>query len=86
MYDPAAGARVIAGPAPQPLAAIVLEHDALRDEIYAVATQGPEQFDAFFAKYEMKLVLEYGSKARTEVVATSVVRELDSYCKTTIRC
>ena len=86
VYDPAAGARVIAGPAPQPLAAIVLEHDALRDEIYAVATQGPEQFDAFFAKYETKLALEYGSKARADVAGTSVVRELEQYCRTTIRC
>ena len=86
VYDPAEGARVVAGPAPQPLAAIVLEHDAARDELYALGTQGPEQFDAFFAKYEMKLVLEYGSKARTEVAATSVVRELEQYCRTTIRC
>jgi Rieske Fe-S protein len=86
VYDPAAGARVVAGPAPQPLAAIVLEHDAARDELYALGTHGPEQFDAFFAKYEMKLVLEYGSKARTEVAATSVVRELEQYCRTTIRC
>ena len=27
-YDPAAGAKVLSGPAPQPLAAILLEHDA----------------------------------------------------------
>ena len=86
VYDPAEGARVVAGPAPQPLAAILLEHDAARDEIAALGTVGPEQFDAFFAKYETKLAFEYGGKARNAVPATTVVRELASYCKTTIRC
>jgi hypothetical protein len=78
---------VVAGPAPQPLAAIVLVHDQARDEVYALGTIGPEQFDAFFAKYDMKLSLEYGSnRGRTPVAETAVVRELENYCKTTIRC
>jgi Rieske Fe-S protein len=88
VYDPTEGARVVAGPAPQPLAAIVLEHDAARDELYALGTQGAEQFDAFFAQYGMKLVLEYGStaKAHARIEDTTVVRELTSYCRNTIQC
>jgi arsenite oxidase small subunit len=88
VYDPAEGARVVAGPAPQPLAAIVLEHDAARDELYALGTQGAEQFDPFFTQYALKLVLEYGStaKARARVEDTSVVSELSSYCRNTIQC
>jgi len=87
VYDPAAGARVVAGPAPQPLAAIVLAHDHARDELYALGTIGPEQFDAFFVKYDVRLSLEYGSnRGRTPVAETAVVRELENYCKTTIRC
>ena len=87
VYDPAAGARVVAGPAPQPLAGIVLDYDGVKRELYAVGTVGPEQFDAFFAKYETKLALEYGDRrARATVADTAVVRELEKYCKTTIRC
>ena len=86
VYDPSVGGRVVAGPAPQPLAAILLDYDAARDEVAALGTVGAEQFDAFFAKYEMKLALEYGGKARNAMPDTTVVRELENYCKTTIRC
>ena len=40
VYDPSAGARVVSGPAPQPLATILLEHDAKSDEVRAVGTFG----------------------------------------------
>jgi len=87
VYDPASGARVLAGPAPQPLAAILLEHDAATDELAALGTVGAEQFDAFFAKYEFKLALDHGQgKARRPVGASAVVRELAQYCKQTIQC
>lgn len=88
VYDPAAGARVVAGPAPQPLACIALEHDASRDELYAIGTVGAEQFEPFFDKYAMKLTLEYGSLARAHalVTGTAVVRELTEYCRNTIQC
>jgi len=88
VYDPAAGARVVAGPAPQPLACIALEHDAARDELYAVGTIGAEQFGPFFEKYAMKLTLEYGDleRARAPVADATVVSELTSYCRNTIEC
>ena len=86
VYDPTEGARVVSGPAPQPLAAIMLEHDRAADELYAVGTLGAEQFDRFFAKYELKLGIEYGGKGRNPVDAVSVVRELDQYCRNTIQC
>jgi arsenite oxidase small subunit len=87
VYDPAAGARVLSGPAPQPLAAILLDYDASRDELAALGTVGAEQFDAFFRKYDFKLALDYGrGKARTPVGASTVVRELTEYCRQTIQC
>ena len=86
VYDPAVGGRVVAGPAPQPLAAILLEHDAGRDELAAIGTQGTEQFDAFFRKYEFKLAMEYGSRVRAPVADRTIVRELTQYCRQTIEC
>ena len=88
VYDPAAGARVVAGPAPQPLACVALEHDAARDELYALGTLGAEQFGRFFEKYAMKLSLEYGelARARAPVTDTTVVSKLTNYCRNTIEC
>jgi len=84
-YDPADGARVLAGPAPQPLAAILLEHDAATDELAAIGTLGGEMFNQFFAKYEVKLSLESGAP-RAATADSSVVQPLENYCKQQVRC
>jgi Rieske Fe-S protein len=84
-YDPAEGARVLAGPAPQPLAAILLEHDARSDELSAVGTLGGEMFNQFFAKYELKLQLE-GGEVRVPAAGTCVVLELENYCRQQVKC
>jgi Rieske Fe-S protein len=86
-YDPAAGARVVGGPAPQPLAAILLEHDAPSDTLYATGTLGGEIFEAFFARFEFKLALDYGAAAvRRPAAGRTVVRELQQFCKQQVRC
>ena len=85
-YDPAEGAKVVAGPAPQPLAAILLDYDPASDGIYALGTLGGELFDEFFSKYEFRLSLEYGGKARTAVKDSCIVSELEHYCRQQVKC
>ena len=86
VYDPAAGARVVSGPAPQPLASILLEHDPKADEVFAVGTFGGEMFAEFFRKYEFRLQLEMGPRARNEVEGTAIVRTLDNYSTQWAKC
>jgi arsenite oxidase small subunit len=85
-YDPAEGARVVAGPAPQPLAAILLEWDAAKDEIHAVGTLGGEMFGEFFDKFGFRLELEHGGAPRAPVSGSCVVQELENYCRQQVKC
>ena len=85
-YDPAAGGRVLGGPAPQPLAAIILEHDRKSDELDAVGTLGGEMFNAFFRKFEFRLAMEHGASARTPSKDFVTVTELENYCKQQVKC
>ena len=85
-YDPARGAQVLSGPAPQPLCAVLLEHDRKTDELTAWGTLGGELFEAFFKKYEFKLDLEVGARAKQAVSGRAPVQELDKYCRNAIRC
>jgi len=85
-YDPAQGGRVLAGPAPQPLAAILLEHDAASDALAAVGTLGGEMFEQFFDKYAFRLSLETGGAPRQAVSGETRVTALEEYCKQQVKC
>lgn len=86
VYDPSAGARVVSGPAPQPLATILLEHDPKSDQIHAVGTFGGEMFAEFFRKFEFRLQLEMGPRVRNQVEGASVVRALENYSSQWAQC
>ncbi|WP_253261798.1 hypothetical protein [Ramlibacter montanisoli] len=65
---------------------MLLSHDAKADTLTAYATLGGEMFDEFFRKYEMKLSLDVGPKAKNAVAGQSIVRELERFCKNPIQC
>ena len=85
-YDPAQGAQVLSGPASQPLCAVLLQHDAKADTLTAYGTLGGELFEDFFKKYEAKLSLDIGAKAKNKIVAKATVQELDKYCRNPVQC
>jgi Rieske Fe-S protein len=85
-YDPARGAEVLAGPANQPLCAVLMQYEPAADSLTAYGTLGGELFNEFFSKYQVKLSIDVGRTARNMVMGQAVVRELTSYCKNAIQC
>ncbi|MFQ5938011.1 MAG: hypothetical protein ACE5LB_16545, partial [Acidiferrobacterales bacterium] len=87
VYDPIRGARVLGGPAPQPLAAILLEYDESDGTLEAIGTYGGEMFDKFFREFSFRLQLEHRTTEIREQVATSAtVVSLQEYCETQVLC
>jgi Rieske Fe-S protein len=87
VYDPATGASVLGGPAPQPLAAIELEYDAGAGRIYATGTIGGEMFDRYFSNFYDRLVLQHGRTDIDEKISDrSELVRLRDYSKNQISC
>ena len=87
VYDPADGARVLGGPAPQPLTTILLELDESSGHIYAVGTCGGEMYQKFFDTFAFRIALEWEtsdirrpSEGETEVVG------IEEYSRTQMMC
>ena len=86
VYDAMDGARVLGGPAKQPLTAIVLEQDK-RGYLYAIGTLGGELYDKFFATFSSRLSLEFRtSDIRRPVKNDATVVPLSAYCSNQILC
>ena len=87
VYDPTDGARVLGGPAPQPLAAIRLEYDDDSDGLHAVGAYGGQMFDRFVKEFSLKLTLELG---RTDVDSlikkSTAVFPVDHYSRNRVLC
>ncbi len=87
VYDPAQGAKVLSGPAKQPLAAIMLEYRDDDGALFAVGTFGGEMFRAFFEQFAFRLELEYGpGNAQRPVTGTTTVMPLEKFSNTRISC
>lgn len=67
-YDPLRGAEVLSGPARQPLAAIMLEHEPKSDQLYAIGTLGGEMFQRFFTEFERRLEVQYPNGGAQQLV------------------
>ena len=87
VYDPARGARVLGGPAPQPLAAIALSHAPEDDTLHATGTFGGEMYEQFFEKFRFRLELEFEtSDLRRRVSGHSTVMAIEEYSSTRVLC
>jgi Rieske Fe-S protein len=87
VYDPADGARVLGGPAPQPLAAIALEHDADSGQIYAIGTNGGEMYRKFFDTFGFRLALEFETTdIRKPAADVTEVVDISEYSQTRMMC
>ena len=87
VYDPADGARVLGGPAKQPLATILLQSEPGSGALFALGTIGGETYDAYFEKFGFRLALEHDtSDIQRRAGATSVVMDIEAYSRTVMRC
>ncbi len=87
VYDPKLGAKVISGPATQPLAAIELDYSAADDTIYAVGTRGGEMFDQFLSEFEFRLQLDFKITNISQLTASQVeLKTIGEYSAVVVHC
>lgn len=87
VYDPRDGARVLGGPAGQPLCAISLAYEEDSDSLVANGTFGGEMFDRYFAKFTNRLQLEYRTTdVDSEIGDKTVVQNIETFTRTQILC
>ena len=85
IYDPAQGAKVMSGPAPQPLATIALEYEG--GLLYATGVYGGVLYERFFDNFGFRLELEFGpERARQKISGTTVVKPTENYTRQRIQC
>lgn len=86
-YDPAAGARVLGGPARQPLAAIALNYDAEQQSFLATGIYGGDMFEKFFGQFGFQLALQHRTDdIRRPVADSTTIMPLDEYSRSFRQC
>ena len=87
VFDPAAGARTVSGPADQPLIPVRLKVDPLDDSVSATGIGTSTLIDRFFAAYKSDLIAEYGPGAyRQPIGATTTTVLLDEFSSVVPSC
>lgn len=87
VYDPYAGGEVVSGPAEQPLAAVLLEHDASEDALYVRGTLGGELFQRFFEEFQARLAVEYvNGEADARIRGDAEVVPMARFSDNIVRC
>ncbi len=87
VYDPKLGAKVLGGPAPQPLATIQMEYSAEDDTISAVGTRGGEMFDDFLTKFEFRLQLDFEIVNVAEMTENKVeLKTIEEFSEVVVHC
>ena len=85
VFDPSQGGIVLEGPAPLPLANIILTFED--GKFYAEGVLGKDQFEEFFDNYKSDLREQYGTtKKAKSLVETATVMEVGKYVKEQIKC
>lgn len=59
VYDPSDGARVLAGPAPQPLAAVSLDYASGEQALYATGVYGGDMLERFLTEFGFQVALAH---------------------------
>ena len=87
VYDPAAGGRVLGGPALQPLAAIELDYDTAEDRFYSTGTIGGEMFEKYFGRFSDRLMLEHGrTDIDSMILGSTALMPLSDFTDNQISC
>jgi len=84
IYDPAQGCRVLAGPAPQPLASVALDEQA--GELFAKGVYGGLLYERFFERFGFRLDLEFDNRAREPIAEQARVMPIEEYAQQRIQC
>ncbi len=87
VYDPRDGARVLSGPASQPLASIDIEYDEVTGAFYAIGSYGGDMYEKFFEKFGFRAGIEHRVSDPKKLAGdTAVVRKVVDYSGQVIKC
>ncbi len=87
VYDAQNGGKVLGGPAPQPIATILLEYDENENCFYALGALGGTLFEKFLDEFEFRLQLDFRiANVRESTVNQVNLFTLEEYSEVVVHC